>query len=74
LANLPLLPLRDLVVFPHMVVPLIIGRARSRAAVDAAMAGDHLLFLTAQHNDGAAEPGADDLHAVGTSCACLTTT
>ncbi len=66
LANLPLLPLRDLVVFPHMVVPLIIGRARSRAAVDAAMAGDHLLFLTAQHNDGAAEPGADDLHAVGT--------
>ena len=65
MSSLPLLPLRDLVVFPHMVVPLIIGRARSRAAVEAAVAGDHLLFLTAQHNDAPAEPGADDVHAVG---------
>jgi ATP-dependent protease La (LON) substrate-binding domain len=46
--SLPLLPLRDLVVFPHMVVPLIVGRPRSRAALLAAHKGDKEIFLAAR--------------------------
>ena len=63
--GVPLVPLRDLVVFPHMVVPLIVGRATSRAALRAAERGDQRLFLVAQKDAGAAEPGPDDLHEVG---------
>ncbi len=64
--TLPLLPLRDLVVFPHMVVPLIVGRERSRAALEAAFKGDKQIFLTAQKTGRTAEPGPDDVHDVGT--------
>ena len=63
---LPLLPLRDLVVFPHMVVPLIVGRPRSRAALTEAFKGDKEIFLVAQKEGRTSEPGPDDVYAVGT--------
>ncbi|MEL6343909.1 MAG: endopeptidase La [Myxococcota bacterium] len=62
---LPLLPLRDLVVFPHMVVPLIVGRQKSRAALQAAFKGNKELFLVAQKVGRTADPGPDDLYDVG---------
>ncbi len=62
---LPLLPLRDLVIFPHMVVPLIVGRQRSRAALSAAYKGNRELFLVAQKVGRTAEPGPEDIHEVG---------
>src|SRR5687767_7336133 len=64
--QLPLLPIRDLVVFPFMVVPLFVSRKVSIAAVEAALAGDRLLFLCAQKNAGADEPGPGELYRVGT--------
>ncbi len=64
--ELPLLPLRDLVVFPHMVVPLIVGRARSRAALGSADTADRQIFLAAQRNGRTADPGEEDIFAMGT--------
>jgi len=63
---LPLLPLRDIVVFPGMVVPLFVGREKSVAALEAAMAAeDKDIFLLAQLDPGCDDPGADDLYDVG---------
>ena len=62
----PLLPLRDIVVFPYMVVPLFVGRQKSIAALDRAMAGDKTLVLTAQKLAKTNNPGPDDLFAMGT--------
>jgi ATP-dependent Lon protease len=64
--ELPLLPLRELVVFPYMVVPLFVGRARSIAALEDALASDRLVLLVAQRNPEIEEPGPDDLFRVGT--------
>ena len=64
--EMPVLPLREFVVFPYMVLPLFISRERSIAAVEDALAGDRLLLLTAQRNAELEEPEPDDLHAVGT--------
>ena len=61
----PLLPLRDIVVFPGMVVPLFVGRAKSVAALEAAMEGDKDIFLLAQLDPGCEDPGADDLYDTG---------
>ncbi|MCA9551413.1 MAG: endopeptidase La [Myxococcales bacterium] len=63
---LPLLPVRDMVVFPFMVVPLLVNRPVSRAAVEAAQAGDRYLFLSAQKDAGLDDPTPRDLHTVGT--------
>src|SRR4030066_292477 len=63
---LPLLPLRDIVVFPHMVVPLFIGRDRSIAALDASLAQDRLIFLAAQKDAATNEPGEGDIFRIGT--------
>jgi len=65
-AELPLLPLRDLVVFPHMVVPLIVGREKSRAALTAAFKSGKSIFLAAQKVGRTADPDVDDIHVVGT--------
>jgi ATP-dependent Lon protease len=63
---LPLLPLRDIVVFPHMIVPLFVGRDRSVAALEAAMAGDQKeIFLVAQLDPSQDDPGRDDLYDMG---------
>ena len=62
---LPLLPLRDIVVFPGMVVPLFVGREKSVAALEAAMAGDKDIFLLAQLDPGCDDPDRDDLYDTG---------
>jgi ATP-dependent Lon protease len=62
----PLLPLRDIVVFPHMVVPLFVGREKSVRALEEAMERDRTLLLSAQRDAKADDPGAKDIHALGT--------
>ena len=64
--NLPLLPLRDIIVFPHMVVPLFVGREKSIAALDEAMAKDKTVVLAAQKKAKTNEPTFDDVFPVGT--------
>ena len=63
--KIPVLPLRDLVVFPFVVMPLLVGRAASLAALDAAAAGDNLILLVAQRDAEKQEPAAADLYRVG---------
>ncbi|MGI8619873.1 MAG: endopeptidase La [Gemmatimonadaceae bacterium] len=63
--RLPVLPLRDLVLFPYVVIPLLVGRQASLAAVEAAVNADKHLFLVAQKDGEIQEPGADDLYRVG---------
>jgi len=63
---LPVLPLRDVVVFPHMVIPLFVGREKSIRALDMAVEGDKRILLVAQKVAETDDPGAADLHAVGT--------
>ena len=62
----PLLPLRDVVVYPHMVIPLFVGRDKSIQALEAAMAGDKKILLVAQKNAATDEPGEMDVYKVGT--------
>ncbi|MHA6722606.1 endopeptidase La [Sphingomonas sp. RS2018] len=61
----PVLPLRDIVVFPHMVVPLFVGRDKSVAALEAAMADDKEILLIAQLDPSEDDPGRDDLYDTG---------
>src|SRR6266403_600333 len=62
---LPLLPLRDVVVFPHMVIPLFVGRPKSIKALEAAMEAGKSIMLVAQKNAAKDEPSADDIYAIG---------
>ncbi|MBX3155282.1 MAG: endopeptidase La [Deltaproteobacteria bacterium] len=64
--RLPLLPLRDIIVFPHMVVPLYVGREKSLSALEEAMAGDKQLLLAAQRRPKTDDPSAEDIFAIGT--------
>jgi ATP-dependent Lon protease len=64
--DLPVLPLRDVVVFPHMVIPLFVGRDKSIRALDMAMEGDKRILLVAQTSAETDDPGAGDLHSIGT--------
>lgn len=64
--SLPLLPLRDVVVYPQMVIPLFVGREKSIQALDAAMAADKRVLLVAQREAGHDDPDADDLFTIGT--------
>lgn len=66
-SNYPVLPLRDIVVFPHMIVPLFVGRDKSVAALEAAMADDKEIFLVAQLDPAQDDPGREDLYDVGVS-------
>jgi ATP-dependent Lon protease len=68
---LPLLPLRDIVVFPGMVVPLFVGREKSVAALEAAMAGEKDIFLLAQLDPGCDDPDRDDLYETGVIASVL---
>jgi ATP-dependent Lon protease len=63
--TLPLLPLRDVVVFPHMVIPLFVGRPKSIKALEAAMEAGRQIMLVAQKAAGKDEPKADDMFDVG---------
>ena len=64
--RLPVLPLRGLMVFPHMVLHFDVGRKRSLSALENALVEDQLVFLVCQHDAGEEDPQADDLYAVGT--------
>ena len=64
--RLPVLPLLDVVLFPHVVMPLLVGRAASLAALEAAESADKLVLLLTQKDGTAQEPGASDLYRVGT--------
>ena len=64
--NIPLLPLRDVVIFPSVVTPLFVGREKSIVALQAAMAGDKQIMLVAQKNAQEDDPKIKDLYSVGT--------
>jgi ATP-dependent Lon protease len=64
--HFPLLPLRDVVVFPHMVIPLFVGREKSVKALDNAMKGDRLIVLATQRDAHVSIPQKEDLYDVGT--------
>ena len=67
----PVLPLRDIVVFPHMIVPLFVGRDKSVSALEAAMAADKEIFLVAQLDPGEDDPASDDLYGMGVTATVL---
>ena len=69
--RLPILPLRDVVVYPHMVIPLFVGREKSVVALDHAMQTDKEILLVAQTRADVDEPGLDDLHTIGTVATIL---
>jgi ATP-dependent Lon protease len=68
---LPVLPLKDVVLFPYVIVPLSISREKSIAAVDAALAEQRILLLVAQKDSSVEEPGPADLFPVGTAAAVM---
>ena len=65
LIELPMLPLRDVVVFPHMVIPLFVGRPKSIKALESAMAAERRIMLVAQKTAAKDEPGVEDMFDVG---------
>ena len=69
--ELPLLPLRDVVVYPHMVIPLFVGREKSIQALDLAMSGDKRILLVAQKSAQTDDPQVEDLFSVGTVASIL---
>ncbi len=69
--TLPVLPLRDVVVFPHMVIPLFVGRDKSIKALDLAMEADKRILLVAQKSAETDDPGAEELYQIGTLATVL---
>src|ERR1700693_1988701 len=69
--GMPVLPLRDVVVYPHMVIPLFVGREKSIVALDLAMKADKRILLVAQKQADVDDPKADDLYRVGTIATIL---
>jgi ATP-dependent Lon protease len=63
--SLPLLPLRDIVVFPQMIVPLFVGRDKSVVALEKAMEADKDIFLVTQLDPAEDDPGREDLYDIG---------
>jgi ATP-dependent Lon protease len=68
LLQFPLLPLREMVIFPHMVIPLFVGRERSILALEAAMSSGRTIFLATQRNAETEEPAPDEICQFGTVC------
>ena len=64
--KLPLLPLRDVVIYPHMVIPLFVGRERSIQALDLAMNADKQIFLVSQRDAAEDDPRQSGLYTIGT--------
>ncbi|MCG7955094.1 MAG: LON peptidase substrate-binding domain-containing protein, partial [Candidatus Thiodiazotropha endolucinida] len=62
----PVLPLRDVVVYPHMVIPLFVGRDKSIQALDSAMQSNKQILLAAQKSADVDDPDIDDMYAIGT--------
>lgn len=71
LSNIPVLPLRDVVVYPHMVIPLFVGRGKSIKALEAAMVDNKQIFLVAQRKSANDDPGTNDIYHVGTLSSVL---
>ncbi len=71
MSSYPLLPLRDIVVFPHMVVPLFVGRDKSVRALEAVMGDEKEIVLVTQRDSGDDDPSAKQLYQVGTLCSVL---
>jgi len=71
LSAIPILPLRDVVVYPHMVIPLFVGREKSIQALEAAMDNDKQILLVAQKSAAQDEPTQDDLYQIGTVSSIL---
>ncbi|MDO6533314.1 endopeptidase La [Alteromonas stellipolaris] len=69
--EIPVLALRDVVVYPHMVIPLFVGREKSIRCLEAAMENEKQIFLVAQKDAGVDEPDADDIYTVGTIATIL---
>ena len=66
IARYPVLPLRDIVVFPHMIVPLFVGREKSVRALEEVMSNDKKIILVAQKQAGDENPGDDELYTMAT--------
>jgi ATP-dependent Lon protease len=69
--ELPVLPVREIVVFPGTVVPLTIGREKSKRLIDAVLAGDKLLVICTQRTAETEDPGIDDIYRIGTAATVL---
>ena len=70
-SEVPVLPLRDVVVYPHMVIPLFVGRDKSIQALDAAMQDNKQILLVAQKSADIDDPNIDDVHEIGTLATIL---
>src|ERR1700709_1901025 len=64
--KLPMMPIRDMVIFPHMMTPFVVGRESSVRALEEALAGDKKIFLATQHDGSIDEPRPDEIYSVGT--------
>ncbi|MEG9432889.1 endopeptidase La [Terriglobus sp. ADX1] len=64
--KLPMMPIRDMVIFPHMMTPFVVGRESSVRALDEALTGDRKIFLATQHDASIDEPTSDDIYETGT--------
>jgi ATP-dependent Lon protease len=64
--KLPMMPIREMVIFPHMMAPFVVGRESSVRALEEALNGDRKIFLATQHDASVDEPTADDIYSVGT--------
>ena len=64
--KLPMMPIRDMVIFPHMMTPFVVGRESSVRALEEALTGDRKIFLATQHDASVDEPNADDIFSTGT--------
>src|SRR5918994_7070473 len=69
--ELPVLPLRDIVIYPFMIVPLFVSREKSIRAVDEALAANRMILLASQKDLDKEEPAADDLYRVGTAAVIM---
>jgi ATP-dependent Lon protease len=69
--ELPVLPLRDIVVFPHMIVPLFVGRDKSVRALEDVMQDDKQILLVTQKNAGEDDPAPEDIYEIGTVATVL---
>ena len=69
--NFPVLPLRDIVVFPHMIVPLFVGRDKSVRALEDVMNDDKQILLVTQKNAAQDDPSTDDIFSMGTIATVL---
>src|ERR1022692_414047 len=69
--KLPMMPIRDMVIFPYMMTPFVVGRESSVRALEEALNGDRKIFLATQHDASIDEPKAKDIYQVGSICAIV---